>query len=64
MKITEMIQSLETIKEKYGDLVALNGNGWAIEEVHYADVEDRFGILASDWGFESGDKVVVIQGRG
>ncbi len=61
MKITEMIQALELIKGRYGDLVVLNGNGFAIEEVHGTSVEDHFGILASDWGFESGDKVAIIQ---
>lgn len=62
MKITEMITRLQNIRVLYGEVVVLNGNGFAIEEVHGASVEDHFGISPSDWGFNPGDKVAIIQG--
>ncbi len=61
MKVSELIQSLQSILENKGDLDVLNSHGTSIGGVVADEVEVLFNVEAEDWGFEKHEECCVIK---
>ena len=57
MKLSEMIQKAQELKDKHGDLEILTNEGWPLSTFYYRKFEDD----NKEWNITAGDEVVEIR---